>query len=76
VEAGADLKAMTKDGQCCQHLACQSGELATARYLINQKCDFTVRTGGKGWTTPLYMAAMYGHLQIVQLLVESGVIIT
>ena len=50
---------------------CQSGDLATVRYYLSRGIDPCFQHPEMG-TTALHEAALYGHLEIVKLLVDHG----
>lgn len=51
--------------------AAQSGDVGTVRYYLGQGIDPNYQHPEMG-TTALHEAALYGHLPVVQLLVENG----
>jgi hypothetical protein len=58
-------------GQTALHWACRNGHYDTTRFLLEQQADMD---GIIVWnpSTPLRVAAAYGHLPIIELLINNG----
>lgn len=76
IKAGADISATDENSwPSMLHAACYyGGMLRIAKILIDHGADVNARR--KRGQTPLMMAAQNGHLEVVQLLVESGASLT
>ncbi|TDZ74599.1 Glycerophosphocholine phosphodiesterase GDE1 [Colletotrichum trifolii] len=75
VEAGVDINWQDKTGETALHLAARFGHDNIAKVLIRgtdeQKADLEIGENSYSWT-PLHVAAVDGHLSMVQLLVDAG----
>lgn len=60
----------TTDGSTLFHLAVPNGQIDTVRYLLGEQSPVNI-PDNKG-RTPLMEAALWGHCEIVQLLLEAG----
>lgn len=75
VEAGVDVNFQNEDGETALHVAARSGHENCAKailegsYLYKTDVDRVEKTFG--WT-PLFVACVSGHLEIVELLVAAG----
>ncbi|XP_059487008.1 serine/threonine-protein phosphatase 6 regulatory ankyrin repeat subunit A-like [Neocloeon triangulifer] len=68
---GLDFDVLTKDGGTALHQACVSGNLATAKFILELgRLDVTDKQ--RDGSTPLHVAAGRGHLDMVKLLLENG----
>ncbi|OHW90621.1 glycerophosphoryl diester phosphodiesterase [Colletotrichum incanum] len=78
VEAGVDINWQDKTGETALHLAARFGHDEIAKSLIKgtgeQKADLEIAENTYAWT-PLHVAAVDGHLAMVQLLVDSGAVV-
>ncbi|KAK1730542.1 glycerophosphoryl diester phosphodiesterase [Colletotrichum acutatum] len=78
VEAGVDINWQDKTGETALHLAARFGHDEIAKSLIagteEQKADLEIAENTYAWT-PLHVAAVDGHLSMVQLLVDSGAVV-
>ncbi|KAJ9648085.1 Glycerophosphocholine phosphodiesterase [Coniosporium tulheliwenetii] len=74
VEAGVDINYQDEQGETALHVAARYGYEQCARTLLegssSQKADIDVPENTFGWT-PLFIAAVDGHLPIVELLIEA-----
>jgi glycerophosphodiester phosphodiesterase len=75
VQAGVDINWQDKDGETALHIAARFGHDECARVLIRgtpeQKANLELTEKSFAWT-PLHIAAVDGHLSVVQLLVDAG----
>lgn len=71
VEYGANLNAVTRDGETPLHLACTGGHESAARALIDAGCNIHVRTT-EALCTPLHDAARQGMARAIRALLERG----
>ncbi|XP_071111355.1 serine/threonine-protein phosphatase 6 regulatory ankyrin repeat subunit C-like [Haliotis cracherodii] len=71
VNKGADLSLLNKKGSNILHLVCQWGELEVVKYILLQN---TVEINSRGYKkrTPMMWAAVKGHKEVVELLVNKG----
>ncbi|GKT47093.1 glycerophosphocholine phosphodiesterase GDE1 [Colletotrichum spaethianum] len=78
VEAGVDINWQDKTGETALHLAARFGHDEIAKSLIKgtdeQRADLEIAENTYAWT-PLHVAAVDGHLSMVQLLVDSGAVV-
>ncbi|OLN92276.1 Glycerophosphodiester phosphodiesterase GDE1 [Colletotrichum chlorophyti] len=79
VEAGVDINWQDKTGETALHLAARFGHDEIARVLLKgtdeQKADIEIAENTYAWT-PLHVAAVDGHLSVVELLVNAGAEVT
>ncbi|EGY20009.1 hypothetical protein VD0002_g8573 [Verticillium dahliae] len=79
VEAGVDINWRDKTGETALHLAARFGHDDCAKVLLKgtseQKADTEIMESTYNWT-PLHVAAVDGHLAMVQLLIDAGAKIT
>lgn len=66
----SDINACSTDGDNALHFFARSGDLDTAKKLIEAGIDIN-QAGDLGYT-PLHIACMKGNLEMVKLLVSSG----
>lgn len=66
----SDINACSTDGDNALHFFARSGDLDTAKKLIQAGIDVN-KAGDLGYT-PLHIACMKGNLEMVKLLVSSG----
>jgi len=66
-----DVNAKCGSGESPLHGVSRSGEVESARILLDHGADTSTKSYG-GYT-PLHVAAMNGHLEVVQLLLENEV---
>ena len=71
IEARVDPNKFGRSPEGCTELmiACEVGELAVARFLLDHKAD--VNLGKQNGSTPLFKAAQAGHLDVCRLLVHA-----
>ena len=71
IEARVDPNKFGRSPEGCTELmiACEVGDLATARFLLDHKAD--VNLGKQNGSTPLFKAAQAGHLDVCRLLVHA-----
>ena len=69
-DKGADLMALTSDGESTLHLALKGGHIEVVRELIEGGSDIECRD--RLHYTPLHNAALHGHVEIVELLAAKG----
>jgi glycerophosphodiester phosphodiesterase len=76
VDAGVDINWQDETGETALHIAARFGNDDCARTLLegtkDQRADFELTEKTFSWT-PLHVAAVDGHLSIVELLVTVGV---
>ena len=67
------LLAVEPDVGTCLHLACKNGSLPIVRELLQAAGDggALLQPVGKGRWTPLYVASIFGHAEVVRLLLEA-----
>ena len=65
-----ELMAAAQKDKTPLYIACNKGETAAARLLLDRGAD--VHTADSANTTPLHMACYNGHIEIVQLLLNNG----
>jgi ankyrin repeat protein len=70
IAAGADLKAIQKNGRNALHLAAASANPEAVRFLLDQKLQ--VNAPSSSGDTPLMNAAAAGRLETVTLLLRAG----
>jgi ankyrin repeat protein len=70
VDLAADINACSLDGDNALHLAVRDNDLAAARALIDAGIEID-KAGDLGYT-PLHNACIWGHVDMVKLLVEKG----
>ncbi|XP_067685868.1 putative ankyrin repeat protein RF_0381 [Haliotis asinina] len=71
VKQGADLSVVDKNGNNVLHLACRTGKKMMAEYILTQTTvDINSRNNRK--MTPLLIAAYYGKIDVLGLLLEAG----
>ncbi|EON61162.1 hypothetical protein W97_00374 [Coniosporium apollinis CBS 100218] len=74
VEAGVDINYRDEQGETALHVAARYGYEQCAKILLegssSQKADIDVPENTFGWT-PLFIAAVDGHLSIVELMIEA-----
>ena len=70
LEAGADINAMTSDGQTPMQYATVKGYDLIVKLLLEAGAE--VDATGDGGRTPLQLAVFWGYASIVELLVDSG----
>lgn len=74
-EAGVDLDYQDDQGETALHLAARFGHLECARALLrgsnSQKAEVNLAENVFGWT-PLFIACVEGHFNIVELLIDAG----
>ncbi|MBS0203525.1 MAG: ankyrin repeat domain-containing protein [Planctomycetes bacterium] len=71
LEGGADPNTQGMDGTPL-HRAAGSGDVRSARILLGYGADIEARMLVDGELTPLQHAALFGHVQMVQFLLDSG----
>ncbi|RKU43914.1 Glycerophosphocholine phosphodiesterase, variant 2 [Coniochaeta pulveracea] len=75
VDAGVDINWQDNTGETALHLAARYGHDECARILLrgtsDQTADVELREKNFGWT-PLHIAAVDGHLCVIQLLIDAG----
>ncbi|CAB3370034.1 Hypothetical predicted protein [Cloeon dipterum] len=71
LDIGLGFDVLTKDGGNALHQTCVSGNLATAKFILDLKC-LDVNATMKSGKTALMIAAGRGHLNLVKLLLENG----
>ena len=75
VEAGVDLNHQDEQGETALHVAARFGYSKCAEVLLRgtttQKADTEIAEKTFGWT-PLHVASVDGHLNVVKLLIEAG----
>ena len=75
VEAGVDLDYQDAQGETALHLAARFGLFGCAKALLkgsnSQKAKTDIAEYSFGWT-PLFVACVDGHLDIAELLIDSG----
>lgn len=75
VEAGVDINWQDETGEASLHIAARFGHTACAKILLegtdDQKANIELAEKSFSWT-PLHVAAVDGHLPIVELLIEAG----
>ncbi|XP_046341394.2 ankyrin-1-like [Haliotis rufescens] len=71
VDEGADLTILSFGRDSVLHLACWGGDVGVVKYVLSQDM---VRINSRGWQkrTPVMVAALYGHKEVVELLVGEG----
>ncbi|XP_071098364.1 putative ankyrin repeat protein RF_0381 [Haliotis cracherodii] len=71
VSEGANVSLVDEDGDNIVHLACVGGDLETVKFvLVLNVVDINRR--GLGSRTPVMWAAVWGHRDVVELLVSEG----
>ncbi|KAG2487520.1 hypothetical protein HYH03_013801 [Edaphochlamys debaryana] len=70
LEAGADVKATTKDGDTALSLAATEGHAEVVRLLVEAGAD--VNAADQGATAPLAVGAHRGHTEVVRALLRAG----
>jgi len=68
--AGLDLEGEDEEGHVPFHMAVQSGDVGTVQVLLEKGVNLNVVN--KRGATPLYMARIWGHHDICELLVSRG----
>lgn len=75
VEAGVDINWQDETGEASLHIAARFGHTECAKILLegtdDQKANIELAEKSFAWT-PLHVAAVDGHLPIVELLIEAG----
>jgi glycerophosphodiester phosphodiesterase len=75
VDAGVDINWQGPNGETALHLAAQFGHEECAKILLegtdDQKADIEILESIYSWT-PLHVAAVDGHLPVVELLIAAG----
>lgn len=75
VQAGVDVNWQDETGETALHVAARFGHDQCARILIagseDQKADVEITENSFSWT-PLHIAAVDGHLDVVELLLSNG----
>ncbi|KAI9828136.1 MAG: Glycerophosphocholine phosphodiesterase [Thelocarpon impressellum] len=75
VESGIDINYQDEQGETALHVAARFGHEECARILLegagNQKADTELAEQTFAWT-PLFVASVDGHLEIVELLIKAG----
>ncbi|XP_048245222.1 ankyrin repeat domain-containing protein 50-like [Haliotis rufescens] len=71
VGEGADVSLVSKAGNNILHTACRGGDVEVVKYVLSQDM---VRINSRGWQkrTPVMVAALRGHKEVVELLVGEG----
>ncbi|XP_071115571.1 ankyrin repeat domain-containing protein 50-like [Haliotis cracherodii] len=71
VSEGADVSLVSEKGDNILHLACRGGRVEVVKYLLSQDM---VRINSRGWKqrTPVMVAAVNRHKEVVELLVSEG----
>ncbi|XP_071104947.1 uncharacterized protein [Haliotis cracherodii] len=72
VSKGADLSLIDNDNRDCLMLACEGGDISIVKHLLSLKTVDVNRRGGWQETTPVLMAAEWGHSEVFNLLVSRG----
>lgn len=65
------VAALTNHGRSALHVACVAGRLEASKVLLQLRSDPTLKQKD-GWM-PIHLAARFGHLKVVDALLESGV---
>ena len=75
VDAGVDVNYQDEQGETALHIAARNGFVACAQALLEasggQKVNIELAEKTFGWT-PLFIACVDGHVEIVDLLIEAG----
>lgn len=75
VDAGVDINWQDEMGETALHVAARFGHAECARLMldgtVNQKANVELTEKAFAWT-PLHIASVDGHLQVVELLVAAG----
>jgi glycerophosphodiester phosphodiesterase len=75
VEAGVDINYQDEQGETALHVAARFGNLQCAEALLqgsaHQKANTEIAENTFAWT-PLFIACVDGHLNVVQLLIRAG----
>ncbi|XP_071115623.1 ankyrin-1-like [Haliotis cracherodii] len=71
VSEGADVSLVNIVGNNILHTACRAGDVEVVKYVLSQDM---VRINSRGWKkrTPVMVAALHGHKEVVELLVGEG----
>ncbi|KAK2846352.1 hypothetical protein FQN49_005808 [Arthroderma sp. PD_2] len=67
----SDALCTLPDGRTTLHLAAQSGDLKSAKYLLREY-SWLLDKEDHNWWTALHFAAHYGHTRLVHLLLRAG----
>jgi len=68
--AGLDLECEDEEGHVPLHMAVESGDVGTVQVLVEKGVNLNVVN--KRGATPLYMAKIWGHHDICELLLNRG----
>lgn len=75
VGAGVDINYQDEQGETALHVAARFGHEKCAKLLLDgtqdQRADTEIAEKTFGWT-PIFIASVDGHLQIVKLLIDAG----
>ncbi|KTW28846.1 hypothetical protein T552_01475 [Pneumocystis carinii B80] len=75
LESGLDINHQNKEGETPLHIATRLNNIATVKILLNgtenQKQNTELRENLYGWT-PLFIAAVEGYIEILQLLISAN----
>lgn len=71
LKSGIPVGQTHDQGQTALHWACRNGHYDTTRFLLEQQADVN---GRMEWnpSTPLSLATAYGHLPIIEFLINNG----
>ncbi|KAJ3557547.1 hypothetical protein NPX13_g9904 [Xylaria arbuscula] len=71
IEIGQELDLPGKGNLTPLYLAAQRHQLEVVKLLLRSSVNINVKSSGRSWT-PLIVATVYGHLDVVKELVEAG----
>lgn len=72
VNQNAEINSKDENNRTPLHLAARNGHLCVVMFLTSHHADINVPTYGYPFGTPLYFAADYDHLSVVEYLLHLG----